>query len=338
MNSSLNHKLNVAVVCGGYSGEFEISIQSGKVVAASLDNQKFSSFLIVVKQKDWICLCEDGSEYPVQKNDFSVETHAGKIRFDVVFNAIHGTPGEDGKILGYFDMLEIPYTSSNHVVSAATVNKNFCKQLVQPTGIALAKSVFLRKGDTVSEKEVVDYLGLPIFVKPNNGGSSVGVSKVKSASELVHAIEKAFIEDDEILIESFIQGREMGCGVFEYKGRMMVFPVTEIISKKEFFDYEAKYTKGMSDEITPARIDEDEDMEIKAVAAMLYKHIGCKGFVRFDFILSKEELYFLEVNTVPGMTAASILPQQAEVMGIKLSDLFSMAVENALFSNPKESE
>jgi D-alanine-D-alanine ligase len=331
MASPTNQKLNVAVVCGGNSGEFDISVESGKVVQASLDSHKYCAFLLIIKGTSWKYIDRSGEAFPVNKDDFSIQKGEEKIQFDVVFNAIHGTPGEDGMFTGYLDMLQIPYTSSNHVVSAATFNKNICKQLVQTSGVALAKSVLLHKGDQLDAELIVQHLGLPLFVKPNSGGSSVGVSKVTAIDLLPDAIAKAFEEDEDILVESFISGREMGCGVFEYKGRLMVFPVTEIISKKEFFDYEAKYTKGMSDEITPAQIEENEDMEIKAMAAMLYKHIGCKGFVRFDFIMTDHDIYFLEVNTVPGMTAASILPQQAEVMGISLKDLFDMAVENALF-------
>ncbi|KAF0130042.1 MAG: D-alanine-D-alanine ligase [Bacteroidetes bacterium] len=323
-------KKNIAVVCGGDSGEYEISIKSGKVVYAHLNKEKYNPWLIIVKGANWMASFTDGSSVKVDKDDFSVLAENQKIHFDAVFNVIHGTPGEDGKILGYFDMLGIPYTSSSHVVSGATFNKDFCKQLVRSKGVALADSVLVRKGNKLNSEQIIQQLGLPVFVKPNSNGSSVGVSKVTKVEELEAAVDNALKEDHEALIESYIKGREIGCGVFEFKGRKLVFPLTEIISKKEFFDYEAKYTPGMSDEVTPAEVDEAVEIDIKAIASELYSHLGCKGIVRFDFILTDNEIYFLEVNTVPGMSEASIIPQQAQVMGITLETLFDMAIENVL--------
>ncbi len=323
-------KKNVAIVCGGDSGEYEISIKSGKVVQSQLDKNKYNTWLVVIRGGQWTALLDDGSEIKLDKNDFSLTVDGFKVHFDVVFNAIHGTPGEDGKLAGYFDMLKIPYTNSSHVVSAMTFNKSFCKQVVQQSGVSLANSVLLRKGQPADNEQIIEKLGLPLFVKPNSNGSSVGVSKVKSPDELPNAIAVAFTEDEEVLIESNIKGREIGCGVFDFKGRRLVFPLTEVISKKEFFDYEAKYTPGMSDEVTPAEVDEDVEIEIKALASELYTLLGCKGIVRFDFILTENDLYFLEVNTIPGFSSASIIPQQARTMGISLPDLFGMAIENAL--------
>ena len=324
-----NSKRNVAIVCGGNSKEYDISIQSGRVVLEHLDKDKYNSFLMVVRGTDWKVLLEDGQELMVNKNDFSIQHQGHILHFDVVFNAIHGSPGEDGKLLGYLEMLQIPYTGSNHIVSALTFNKNFCKQVVESADVvALAKGVMLKKGEVLNPEAMVEHLGLPVFVKPNSNGSSVGVTKVKKLEELLPAILNAFNEDEEVLIESFIQGREMGCGVFEFQGKKLVFPITEIISKKEFFDYEAKYTTGMSDEITPADVDEEADFNMKAIASELYSHLGCRGIVRFDFILTDDNIYFLEVNTVPGMSAASIIPQQAQVMGFSLKQLFDMAIEN----------
>ncbi len=321
---------NVAIVCGGDSGEYEISVQSGNVVSKFLDKEKFRPLVIYIKGKDWFFKPSEDVVIAIDKNDFSLTVDGEKIFFDVVFNALHGSPGEDGKLLGYFDMLGIPYTSSSHTVSSLTFNKDFCKQVVKSVGVALADSILLRRGQSIKASEIISELGLPIFVKPNSNGSSVGVSKVNLEEELQPALEKAFMDDEFALIESFIKGREIGCGVFEFKGRMMVLPLTEIISKNEFFDYDAKYTKGKSDEITPADVDEDIDLEIKALAAQLYSRLSCRGFVRFDFILTDEDIYFLEVNTVPGMSAASIIPQQAEVMGISLPDFFGMAIENVI--------
>ena len=324
-------RLNVAIICGGDSGEYEISVKSGKVVLQHLNQKKYRTFLLIVKGSDWQVMLDDGGSLPVNKDDFSIRMDGSHIRFDVVFNAIHGTPGEDGKILGYFDVLGIPYTSSNHLVSAFTFHKNSCKQLVRTTGVALADSVLIRKGHQTDFEGIVQRLGLPLFVKPNSNGSSVGVTKVNAVSQLPEAIAKALADDDEALVETYIPGREIGCGVFEFKGRKIVFPLTEIISKKEFFDYEAKYSPGMSEEITPAEVDEKTEIEIKATASELYTHLGCRGIVRFDFILTPSKIYFLEVNTVPGISPASIIPQQAKVMGISLESLFEMAVDNAFF-------
>lgn len=326
-------KIKVAVVCGGDSGEYEISVKSAAVVKASLDAELIDSFIIVIQGKNWTYTSDDGLDYQIDKNDFSLTVEGTRIQFDVAFIAVHGVPGEDGRLQGYFDMMGIPYTSSNHVVSAVTFHKHFCKQLVQQSGVRVASSVLLRRADSFDDAELIKTLGLPLFVKPNSNGSSVGVSKVKQPGELISAIEMAFQHDSEILVESAINGREVGCGVFEYLGRMMVFPITEIISRKEFFDYEAKYNPGMSEEITPANLTESLEFNIKATAADLYKRIGCRGFVRFDFIISDEDIYFLEVNIVPGLSPASIVPQQALTMGISLPDLFRMAVENAI--NPK---
>ncbi len=324
-------RLNVAIICGGDSGEYEISVKSGKVVMQHLNREKYRAFLLIVRGSDWQVMLDDGNGLSVNKDDFSIRVDGSHVRFDVVFNAIHGTPGEDGKILGYFDMLRIPYTSSSHLVSAFTFHKNSCKQLVRSTGVALADSVLIRKGQQADFEGIAQRLGLPLFVKPNSNGSSVGVTKVNAVSQLPEAIAKALADDDEALVETYIPGREIGCGVFEYKGRKIVFPLTEIISKKEFFDYEAKYSPGMSDEITPADVDEKTEIEIKATASELYSHLGCRGIVRFDFILTSSKIYFLEVNTVPGISQASIIPQQAKVMGISLESLFEMAVDNAFF-------
>jgi D-alanine-D-alanine ligase len=321
---------NVAVVCGGYSGEFEISVQSGHVVVDSLPVDRFNGYLVLITSSGWFVWLSDEVQVPVNKEDFSFVFNGVKIRFDVVFNAIHGTPGEDGTILGYFDVLGIPYTSSSMLVSALTFNKDFCKRLVSSYGVRVAQSVLLKRDHKIDIVSIIDKLGLPLFVKPNNGGSSVGVTKVKHADQFQPAVHKAMMEDDEVLVESFIEGREFGCGVMQTRKGMMVFPVTEIVSKKEFFDYEAKYTPGMADEITPADISHSIETKIKTTSAMLFRALSCKGFVRFDFIVCKGRLFFLEVNTVPGISRASILPKQAEVMGISLTELFRMALDNVI--------
>ncbi len=320
----------IAVVCGGNSGEYDVSVKSGKVVFDSLPTEKYQAFMVIIKGAEWLVRISDENMIPINKEDFSFVMNGHTIIFDAIFNAIHGTPGEDGKLLGYFDMIGLPYTSSSMLVSAVTFNKDFCKRIVASHGVKVAKSVLVVKNQAVDPDNIISKLGLPVFVKPNNGGSSVGVTKVKSIEDLLPAIQKAMNEDNEVLIESFLSGREFGCGVMQTKNGMFVFPVTEIISKKEFFDYEAKYTPGMADEITPAVIVVEAENKIKTTSALLYRALSCKGFVRFDFIISKGKLYFLEVNTVPGISPDSILPKQAEAMGISLSKLFDMALENIL--------
>lgn len=323
---------NIAVVCGGDSGEFEISIQSGLVIAQNLNPEKYKTYLIVIKGKEWYYESTPTKRHLIDKNDFSLLIDEQKIHFDAVFNAIHGVPGEDGRLTGYLDLLGIPYTSCNHDTAALTFNKEFCKNVVSSYGVQIPKSVLLRKDIQYDTAEIVEAIGLPAFVKPNSNGSSVGITKVKSTEELNPAIDKAFDFDHEILIETFIQGVEIGCSVMQTQKGLIVFPLTEIVSKKEFFDYEAKYTAGMADEITPARINSKAETAISHLASYLYKKLNCSGFVRFDFILQKDAIVFLEVNTVPGISPASILPQQAEVMGISLSELFGMAIDNIIVS------
>lgn len=329
-NFLLMNKIKVAVVCGGYSGEFEVSAGSGRVVFDALNRNIFDPYLVFIHRDRWVWKDSQGIEHPVDKNDFSVLMDGKSVGFDAVFMAVHGVPGEDGRLQGYFDMLGIPYSSCNAAVSSATFNKNFCKQLVQHQGVKLSKSILIRKGEPIDVEELIRWLGLPLFVKPNSNGSSVGVSKVKSDDQLIGAIASAMEFDEEVLVEEAIIGREIACGIFEFKGRMMVFPLTEIISHNEFFDYEAKYTPGKSDEITPANLDERTTTDIQATTVSLYKWLGCRGIVRFDYILSENGLYFLEVNTVPGFSKASIVPQQAQAMGLTLDRLFGMAIENVL--------
>lgn len=320
----------IAIVCGGDSGEYDISVKSAAVVKRHLDPKLYEAWLVFITKNAWYVLGENNEKLPVDKNDFSITIHGTHIIFDVVFNAIHGSPGENGLLNGYFEMLNMPYTSSGLVTSALTFHKDFCKRIVQTYGMRVASSVLLNEGEAYDAVQIIDYLKLPVFVKPNNGGSSVGISKVKSVDQLAPALEKAFKEDHQVLIEAFVKGREIACGAMNVKGRLIVFPLTEIVSKNEFFDYEAKYTKGMADEITPAPISEKDELWVKTTAARLYPLLECRGFVRFDFMLTEKDLIFIELNTVPGISEASILPQQAEFMGISLKSLFSMAIENIL--------
>jgi len=318
----------IAIICGGDSGEYEISIKSARVVKKHLDRLKYEGYLIVIRGTDWYYEDERGDKHLMDKSHFSLQRGSESIQFDAVFNAIHGTPGEDGKMQAYLDMMGIPYTSSQMDTSALTFNKHLCNKFISSYGIHVANSITFFKGDKINEAEVIQTLGLPVFVKPARSGSSVGISKVSLKSELQTAVQKAFAEDSQILIESFIKGRELTCGMINRGKELIVFPITEIISKKEFFDYEAKYTKTLADEITPADIDNDVEQDIKTISAFLFKQLGCKGFVRFDYILSEAGLYFIEVNTIPGMTEESILPQMAADYGMSLTELFGIALAN----------
>ncbi len=323
-------KKNIAIVAGGNSGEYEISIQSGSVVKKNLDTGLYNPYIIVIKGSDWYYLDKDCKRFDVDKNDFSIIIQGEKIIFDCVFIAIHGTPGEDGKLQGYFDLLNIPYTSCDQTTSALTFNKSFCNRIVNSLGVNTAKSILLYKNQKYKRDRIVDEIKLPCFVKPNNGGSSVGITKVDKMEDLHNAIKTAFKEDDEVIVEEFIDGTEITCGIIKSKGKMYVLPITEIVSKKEFFDYDAKYTPGIADEITPARISEKTEKECKTTSVYLYENLNCSGLVRFDYILHDEMLYFLEVNTVPGLTEDSIVPQQAKDMGITITKLFTMAIEDAI--------
>lgn len=321
---------NIAIVCGGYSGEYDISVSSAKVVANNLDVRLYNSFLIVITKSSWHYQDANGHRTEINKNDFTLELEKGNpIKFDGVFNAIHGTPGEDGKLLGYFDMLNIRYTSCSADVSALTFNKYLCNKFVSAFNIKMARSVSFTAGQQIDEKTIVETLGMPLFVKPACSGSSVGITKVKEPTLLRKAIEKALEADTRVIIEEFIEGREIACGLIKNRNELIVFPLTEIVSKNEFFDYEAKYTKGMADEITPpVNLNSKAEIDIKTTSAFLYNKFDCKGFVRIDYIVSTDGIYFIEINTVPGISEASILPQQAEAMGLSISKLFSMAVEN----------
>jgi len=318
---------NIAIVCGGNSGEYEISIKSAAVVAKHLNSKKYKGYLIVLKGTDWYWEDKNGEHRHVNKDDFTIQPEGQKVVFDGVFNAIHGTPGEDGKLQGYLDMLQIPYTSCNTATAALTFDKFLCTHFVNSYGIRTARSRSFLRGEAVDEEEVIKTLGLPVFVKPAQSGSSVGVSKVTKAGELSSAISLALETDDRVIIEEAINGREIACGMIKKGSELLVFPLTEIVSKKDFFDYEAKYTAGMANEITPADISTEAETNIKTLSAFLFRQMNCKGFVRFDYILTPDDLYFIEVNAIPGISEASILPQQSAVFGLTISELFDIAIE-----------
>ncbi|MGL2964289.1 D-alanine--D-alanine ligase [Flavobacterium sp. RSB2_4_14] len=318
----------VAIIMGGYSSEFEISLKSGNVVYQFLDQSKYKGYRIHIFKEKWVYVDDNDAEFPIDKNDFSVTVNGIKINFDVVFNAIHGTPGEDGLMQAYFELLEIPQSSCDYYQAALTFNKRDLLSVLKPYGIKTATSYYLNFGDEIHVDEILKTVGLPCFVKPNKSGSSFGISKVKSKEEFLPAIETAYKEDNEIIIESFLDGTEVSVGVINYKGNITVLPITEIVSENDFFDYEAKYL-GKSQEITPARISSEMTAKVSAVAKKAYEVLKMSGFSRSEFIIVNGEPHMLEMNTIPGLTTESLIPQQAKEAGISLTDLFSNALELA---------
>jgi len=319
---------NIAIIMGGYSSEFEISLKSGNIVYQYLDKKKYTGFRVHILKEKWVYVDDSNNEFPIDKNDFSATVDGTKITFDAVFNAIHGTPGEDGLLQAYFELLGMPQSSCDYYQAALTFNKRDLLSVLKPYGIKSATSYYLNKGEQINTAEIVERVGLPCFVKPNKSGSSFGISKVKTAEELPIAIEVAYKEDNEIIIESFLDGTEVSVGVINYKGKVTVLPITEIVSENDFFDYEAKYL-GKSQEITPARISAELTKKVNAVAKRAYEILKMKGFSRSEFIIVDNEPYMLEMNTIPGLTAESLIPQQARVAGISLEDLFTNAIELA---------
>lgn len=322
-------KKNIAIIMGGYSSEVNISLKSGQVVYDSMDKERFSLYKIHILENKWVHVDEQNNEYPVNRDDFSVVVGIEKITFDCVFNAIHGTPGEDGLMQAYFELLGIPQTSCNYYQSALTFNKRDLLSVLKPYGIKSATSYYLNQGDDIPLNKIVKKVGLPCFVKANKAGSSFGISKVYTIEELEPAIQKAYKEDDEIIIESFLDGTEVSVGVISFKGEVKVLPITEIVSENDFFDYQAKY-EGKSQEITPARISPEQEKNVSEVAKKAYEVLKMKGYTRSEFIFIGDEPYMLEMNTTPGLTKESILPQQAQIAGISIGELFESAVEEAL--------
>ncbi len=324
---------NIAFVTGGYSGEAEVSYKSAVTIEKNLDTTLYKVYRIDITPIAWFHTKKSGEKIPVNREDFSLTLEGKKIHFDAVFIGIHGTPGEDGKLQGYFDLLGIPYTSCDAAVSALTFNKRYTVAVAAFSGIHVAKSVLLVKDRFKTPEEVTSQLGFPVFVKPNNGGSSIGMSRVNNPSEeLGAAIEKAFREDQQVLVEEFIEGREFTIGVFRSKGEIITLPFTEIKTKKEFFDFEAKYTAGFTEEITPAVVEESIAEKVRATAKKIYEVFNCSGVVRIDFIYNEKtgQPYMLEINTVPGQTEASLVPQQVAAMGLNLKDFYSALIEEAL--------
>jgi D-alanine-D-alanine ligase len=324
-------KPNIAFVTGGYSTEAVISYKSAVTIEKNLDTDKFQVFKIDITPEGWFYENGSGKKAVVDQNDFSISYNGSKVIFDAVLIGIHGTPGEDGKLQGYFDMVGLPYTSCDAATSALTFNKRYTVAVASFAGIHVARSVHVFKDRPVIAADILRQVTLPVFVKPNNGGSSIGMSKVNEGNELPAALEKAFREDTQVLVEEFISGREFTVGVFKSLDKIIVLPITEVKSKKEFFDYEAKY-QGMSEEITPAQIDEATADSIRNAARKVYELFNCRGVVRIDFIYNEEKKapYMLEINTVPGQSEASIVPQQVKAMGWTLKEFYSALIEDAL--------
>ena len=322
-------KKNIAIVMGGYSSEVNISLKSGNVVYNHLDREKYALFRVHILKDKWVALDDFETEYPILKNDFSFILNDEKIMFDCVFNAIHGVPGENGMLLAYFKLLNLKHTSAPFYQMALTFNKRDTLSVLKESGIKTAISIYLNKGDDIDLNQIINKVGLPCFVKPNNAGSSYGISKAHTKEEILPAIEKAYKEDSEILIESFLDGTEVSVCVIQYKGEIKVLPITEIVTENDFFDYEAKY-EGKSKEITPARISEKQKVNIEETAKKVYSLLNMSGFSRSEFILVDDEPYFLEINTVPGLTEESILPQQSLLAGISLRELFDTAIVDSL--------
>lgn len=321
-------KLNVALVCGGYSKESVISVMGAESMEKHIPSDRYRVFKVIIEPNRWYYKAPDGSTEEIDKNTFSI---GGNIRFDVALINIHGTPGENGMLQSYFEMLHIPYSTCNACTSAVTFNKAFCNAVLGFHGIRVAESIHLLRQESYDTEEIGRKLGFPCFVKPNSEGSSIGVSKVKSPDNLKSAIENAFLEDKEVLVERFIKGKEFSCGLMRLKGEIIVFPIAAIVPKNEFFDYEAKY-KGASEEIVPAPISENLSRSIADISARVYRILNCKGVVRCDFIVEDEtqDVYFLEVNTTPGQSEESIVPKQVRCMGWTMEDLYRNMIEEAL--------
>lgn len=337
-------KKKIALIYGGNSEEAEISIQSGKNVSECICREKYDVYEVLLRGVDWRVLnpcggvVEDGvadkclenpAEYGVgvDKTDFSFTWNGEKVKFDMAFIMIHGTPGENGLLQGYLEMMGIPYNTCSAYVSAITFDKHSCKRFIEHAGVKMAKDVFLRRGSSYNAGEIVAALGLPLFVKPTNGGSSFGISKVKKSEDLAPAIELVFKEYDSVIIEESIKGRELTNGIYAKGDELVRLPVTEIVTTREFFDYEAKYL-GESQEICPARIPDELTRRIQDTTEMIYRYMGCSGLVRMDYIVDGDEIYFLETNTVPGMTPMSLVPAQVRAAGISMTEFFNTLIDN----------
>lgn len=320
----------IALVTGGFTGESVISLKSAAVVEKTIDRSKYDVFKILIYPGNWYHETTDGERIPVDLNDFSIQIKGKKIKFDGVFNILHGSPGEDGKLAGYFDMVGLPYTTCDALTSSITMNKGYTKAIVQDIPeLFVARSIQLFENIEENKDRILHDLRLPLFVKPNNGGSSIGMSKVKDPKELQEALDKAFAEDSQVLVEEFVSGREFSIGVYHAKGETTVLPATEIVSSKEFFDFEAKYSPGVTEEITPGRMSQEEVERVNRIIEQVYQKLNCKGAVRIDYFLEHDtgKFYFIEINTVPGQTETSLISQQVRAIGMDVKDFYTDLIE-----------
>lgn len=323
-------KKNIAIVAGGDSSEWVVSMKSAQGLSTFIDSEKYNLYVVTVIGGVWQVVINEQTKLPVDKNDFSFTQDGVKTKFDFAYITIHGTPGENGILQGYFELVGVPYSCCGVLAAAITFNKFVCNRYLSGYGIQVAKAVHLRKGEAMATEAIIAEVGLPCFVKSNVGGSSFGVSKVKEAGEMQSAIANAFGEGEEVIIESFISGTEVTCGCYKTKEKVVVFPITEVVSKNEFFDYEAKYNSTMAEEITPARISAELTQLIQNRTSQIYDILGCKGIIRADYIISENGVYLLEVNTTPGMTATSFIPQQVKAAGLDIKDVMTDIIENEL--------
>jgi len=322
-------KKNIAIVAGGDSSEFVVSLKSAQGIYSFIDKEKYNLYIVILKKGEWYVQLENDKKANIDKNDFSFTLDGKNVRFDFAYITIHGTPGENGLLQGYFDLIGMPYSSCGVLASALTFNKYICNKYLQTFGVQISESILLHRGKTIDNKEVVDRLGLPVFIKPNDGGSSCGTTKVKKEEEIQPAVSKAFEEGQDVLIERFMPGTELTCGCYKIKGKEVVFPITEVVSKNEFFDFEAKYTASKADEITPARISPELTKEVQQLTSRIYDLVGAKGIIRVDYIVSPEGIVrLLEVNTTPGMTKTSFIPQQVKAAGMDIKDIMTEIIEN----------
>ena len=321
-------KRTIAIVAGGDSSELPVSLRSAQGIYSFIDKERYNLYIVEMQGNRWEVVLPNGEKTPIDRNDFSFTENGEKKVFDFAYITIHGTPGENGLLQGYFDLIGIPYSSCNVLVSAITFNKFTCNQYLKGFGIRVSESMILRKGFEILDEEVINKVGLPCFIKPNAGGSSFGVTKVKTKEQIQPAIEKAFGESDEVMIEAFMQGTEITCGCYKTKDKEVVFPITEVVTSNEFFDYDAKYN-GQVDEITPARIPEETAERVRLLTSACYDILGCDGILRIDYIITEgEKVNMLEINTTPGMTATSFIPQQVRAAGLDIKDVMTDIIEN----------
>lgn len=320
---------NIGIVYGGYSSEIVVSRKSAEGILSFIDRRKYNVFQVLLTREKWVVVSEN-KEFPINRNDFTFSINGKKLTFDCLYITIHGTPGEDGLLQGYLKMMNIPHTTCDVLPAALTFNKFTCNTYLKGFGVAVADSVLLRKGREYNAEDIKEKIGLPCFVKPNAGGSSFGITKVKSFEELEPAIEKAFDESDEALVETFMKGTEVTCGIYKTLSKDVVMPLTEVISKNEFFDFEAKYNAEKAIEITPARISDELTEKIQKITSLIYDILNCKGIVRMDYIITDKKIFLLEVNTTPGMTPTSFIPQQVEAMRMSMQEVMTEIIEDAI--------